>query len=44
MANKQAEGITQFLGFIGVHAWRTSVKTQVAEFGGVGEVVGGVCF
>ena len=44
MANQLAEGITQFLGFTGIHAWRTLVRTHVVEFGGVGEVVGGVCF
>ena len=31
-------------GFTGANAWRTSVRTHVTEFGGVGEVVGGVVF
>ena len=44
MANQLVEGITQFLGFTSVLAWRTSVRNHVAEFGGVGEVVGGVGF
>ena len=44
MENKLAEGITQFLGFTNVHAWRTQVKTQGWSFGGVREVVHGVCF
>jgi len=42
--NQLAEGIMQLLGFTGVHAWRNSVRTHVAEFCGVGEVVHGVCF
>ena len=29
-------------GLLGAIAWRTSVRTHVTEFGGVGEVVGGV--
>ena len=44
MANQLAEGIMQFLGFTGVHAWRTQVRTQVWSYDGVGEVVHGVCF
>ena len=34
----------QLLGFTGVHAWRTQVRTQVWSYDGVGEVVHGVCF
>ena len=44
MENQLAEGITQFLGFTSVHARRTQVKTKVASYDGVGEVVHGVVF
>ena len=39
-----AKGIMQFIELLVVHAWRNLVRTQVAEFGEVGEVVGGVGF
>ena len=44
MENQWAKGITQFLGFTGVHAWRTQVRTEVASYDRVGEVVHGVVF
>ena len=44
MAQQLTEGITLFLRATGANAWRTSVRTHVTEFGGVGEVVGGFVF
>ena len=38
------EGIMLFLGFTGAIAWLTSVRTHVAEFGGVDGSVDGVVF
>ena len=44
MAHASDRGITLFLGVWRAHAWLTSVRTSVAEFGGVDETVGGVVF
>ena len=43
-SDQLAEVIMQFLELLVVPAWRNLVRTQVAEFGEVGEVVGGVVF
>ena len=44
MAHAADKGITLFLGFGLANAWLTSVRTLVAEFGGVDEAVDGVVF
>ena len=41
---QMTEGNTLFLRVSWAIAWLTSVRTQVAEFGGVDETVGGVVF